>query len=76
MMRIRTVKPQIILIACLVIIHYLSAPSTREGESVCAVCVLCALYVCALYVCLLYVCLSVCVLGNPPDTHKPLFTQT
>lgn len=25
MMRIRTVKPQIILIACLVIIHYLSA---------------------------------------------------
>lgn len=73
MMRIRTVKPQIILIACLVIIHYLSAPSTREGESVCVLSMYC---MCVLYVCLLYVSVSVCVLGNPPDTHKPLFTQT
>jgi len=38
MMRIRTVKPQIILIACLVIIHYLSAlkqPTYTEYVSMC-----------------------------------------
>lgn len=71
MMRIRTVKPQIILIACLVIIHYLSAPSTREGESVCAVCTVC---VCA--VCVFTVCERVCLCVGQPARHTQAAVYT
>lgn len=66
MMRIRTVKPQIILIACLVIIHYLSAPSTRERECVCAVCTVC---VCA-------VCVRVCLCVGQPARHTQAAVYT
>lgn len=73
-MRIRTVKPQIILIACLVIIHYLSAPSTRERESVCAVCTVCVCAVCVYCMCVycMCACLSVCWATRQTHTSRCL----
>lgn len=69
MMRIRTVKPQIILIACLVIIHYLSAPSTRERECVYCMC-MCCMCVCCVSV---YICLCV---GQPArHTQAAVYTD-
>lgn len=74
MMRIRTVKPQIILIACLVIIHYLSAlkqPTYTEYAIECPYIHIC---MCA--------CMHKCECVSGPaklavrqtHTRKPLFT--